>query len=194
MFYWKILLTSVNPWLIHSVFTSLWGFFHPEAQHVSHAFRPCSRHTGFFKALFSCRVDLISCTAMLRRQTATSAAAGQPFTPAAHGGTWSSPALQGSLGDFCTGQCCSSPASCGPQGLEQRQMSPQPGHRAGDSWPRACDQPHQACRANTAPARALACPGAAGADPLRLNTNNVTLTSEPEWIHSTDFYHHCLNY
>lgn len=30
MFYWKILLNSVNPWLVHSIFTSLWVFFIPK--------------------------------------------------------------------------------------------------------------------------------------------------------------------
>lgn len=180
MFYWKILLNSVNSQLIHSIFTSLWIFFHPQAQHVSHAFRPCSRHTDFSRqTALSFHTGLIWLAAQPcsgDRQLHLQELA-QPFMPAAHGGGQQLP-----LWDLCKGQCCSFPASHGPHGLGEMQMSPQPVARAQGQLAKSI------WAATPGSAHASACPGEVvlGQTPRlqsnRLNANKSDLNIEPEWL------------
>lgn len=201
MFYWKILLNSVNLWLIHSIFTSLWFFFHPPAQHVSHAFRPCSRHSDFSRqAAVSFHAGLIWLAARPSSET-DSYICRSWHSPSCLLPTAGPRAYQHSSYPCGTSaQGCSFPAGRGPHGLEEMQMSPQAvGQAQGPAGPEHVTSHARPGSASTGSACASTCPGGAGAGSLRLqsnrlNTNNVTLTSEPEWIHSTDFYYRSLNY
>lgn len=180
MFYWKILLNSVNSQLIHSIFTSLWIFFSPTSPACFTCLQALLQAHWFFKTdctLFSHRVDLISCTAMLRRQTATSAGAGTALHACCPRGGQQLP-----LWDLCKGQCCSFPASHGPHGLGEMQMSPQPVARAQGQLAKSI------WAATPGSAHASACPGEVvlGQTPRlqsnRLNANKSDLNIEPEWL------------
>lgn len=121
-------------------------FFSPSSPACFTCFRALLQAQWFFKtgcSLFSCRADLISCTATLRDRQLHLQELAQPFMPAAHGGTESLPAQQLSLWDFCTGlQLPSRPWA--PRAGGNADVTPGSGTGPGASWPRACDQPRQA--------------------------------------------------
>lgn len=141
MFYWKILLNSVNLWLIHSIFTSLWVFFHPPAQHVSHAFGPCSRHSDFSRqAAVSFHAGLIWLAARPRSET-DSYICRSWHSPSCLLPTAGPRAYQHSSYPCGTSaQGCSFPAGRGPQGWRKcrchpRQWDRPRGQLAQSMWP-----------------------------------------------------------
>lgn len=135
---------------MRSVFTSL-CFFTPSSPACFTCFRVSLQAYWFFKtacAVFSRKVDWISCTSTLRRQTATSAGAGMALcacqAAAAHGVTYSSAAWPLSLWDLRTGGQRPLPHQLwAPRAGENPDVTPASGTSPGASWQKALDKPHQ---------------------------------------------------
>lgn len=122
----------------------------------------------------------------------------QPSTPAAHGGPRAYQHSSYPRGACAQGSAAASQPAGGPTGWRRCRCHPRQWHSPQGQLAKSCDQPHQAWQCNHRLSTCFTRPGGAGGDSLRLqsdrlNANYGTLTSEPGCIHSTGFYHCCLN-